>query len=364
MKRKFILLVFLVAILVLCIYVLPGFIPFYDRYFFYPFQSLRIILFGWMPFSLGDVFYILDGVMLLLTIIGWVSFIIKFSTYKKSLAASVLNTINAVLFFCCFFVIGWGANYSKPPLSEYWGLNIKEPGDRVAKRTADSLALIAFDEFLVEKLNTCAADYKTLSFNEINERSKACYRMFTDSKVRRYGLGVKHSVFSYFMERMAIDGYYNPFTGEGQIDGKLPAFMMPFVVCHEMAHQAGIAAEGDANLMAYALGTTTNDVSFNYSAYLNIWLYTNNRLFRRDSVSAKQFEARLNKLTTAHLDTLEQLSKKYNNEVSRYGTELYDGYLKMQNQKEGIRSYGNVSSSAWQLELQRKNGEKRVISVP
>ena len=364
MKRKFILLLFLVALLAICIYVLPCFVPFYDRYIFYPFQSLRIILFGWIPFSIGDIFYVLDGVMLLLTVVGWVSFIVKFSTYKKRLAASVLNTINAVLFFCCFFVIGWGANYSKPPLGEYWELDTKVPEDKMERRKTDSLALIAFDEFLVEKLNTCAMNYKVLSFNEVNERSKACYRMFTDSRVRRYGLGVKHSLFGYFLERMAIDGYYNPFTGEGQVNGNTPAFMMPFIICHEMAHQAGIAAEGDANLMAYALGTTTTDVSFNYSAYLNIWLYTNNRLFRRDSVSAKQFEARLNKLTTAHLDTLEQLSKKYNNEVSRYGTELYDSYLKMQNQKEGIRSYGNVSSSAWQLELQRRSVGKRVINIP
>lgn len=363
-KRKFILLFFLIILLVVSLFVLPGYLPFYDNYIYYPFQSLRTLLFGWVPLSIGDVLYVTGGIWALWAIIRWVYFIVKLGRYKTKLAASVLNTANAALFIYIFFIIGWGANYEKAPLRAYWGLKTMQQKDRAEKRRMDSLALIAFDRFLVDKLNSCAPKYQSLSFSEINERAIAYYRIFTDSKVRMHGLEVKHSLFGYFLERMAIDGYYNPFTGEGQVNGRSPAFMMPFIVCHEMAHQAGIAAEGDANLMAYAIGTATNDVSFNYSSYLNIWLYTNNRLYRRDSVTAKQFEAQLNKLTAAHLDTLEQLSKKYNNEVSRYSSELYDSYLKMQNQKEGIRSYGNVSSSAWMLEQQRMNGKTGVIMVP
>ena len=131
-----------------------------------------------------------------------------------------------------------------------------------------------------------------------------------------------------------------------------------------MAHQAGIAAEGDANLMAYAVGTAGNDTSFSYSCYLNIWLYTNNRLWFRDSTLSKNLEAQLNPLTRAHIDTLEAISEKYHNDVTKYSGELYDSYLRMEHQKDGIRSYGNVSSSAWQLELQRSNGKKGLISIP
>ena len=363
-KRKFILLLLLVIFILLADYVLPSSVRPYDRIIFYPFQSFRMILLGWIPFSIGDVLYVLGGFFLLFTLSRWVYYTVKFSTFKGRLAGSVLNTISIILFVYLFFVIGWGANYNKPPLREYWGLATPVIKEKAERRRVDSMALVAFNVFLVDKLNTTVINYKTLSFAETNERSKAYYRVYTDSKVRMHGLGIKETAFGYFMERMAIDGYYNPFTGEGQVSGRLPAFVMPFIVCHEMAHQAGIAAEGDANLMAYAIGTATNDATFNYSAYLNIWLYANNRLYRRDSVLAKKFESQLNKLTAAHLDTLEELSKKYNNEVSQYGTELYDTYLKMQNQKEGIRSYGNVSSSAWQLELQRMNGKAKLISVP
>ena len=364
LKRKLILLLVLAVLIALAVSVLPHCIPGYDRWFFYPFQSLRILLLGALPFSVGDVLYVAGGAMLLYTLIRWIYYALKFNRYRQQLAASVLNAINTALFIYLFFVMGWGANYAQPSLYQYWKLQTPEIKDRAVRRSTDSLSLIAFNQFLLDKLNTTAPLYHPLSLQKTNERAKAAYRLCTDSKVKLHGLSVKPSMFGYFMERMAIDGYYNPFTGEGQINSRLPAFMMPFVVAHEMAHQAGIAAEGDANLMAYAVGTATNDAAFNYSCYLNIWLYANNRLFRRDSVSAKKFEGQLNKLTTAHIDTLEELSKKYDNDASRYGSELYDSYLKMQHQKEGIRSYGNVTTSAWQLEIQRMNGKVKMINIP
>ena len=364
LKRKLLRFVFLLALLAVCIYVLPHCLAYYNKFVFYPFQSLRGVLLGWVPFSIGDVAYVLAGAALLYTVVRWVYFIIRFGIYKQRLAASVLDTINASLFGYAFFILGWGANYAKQPLREHWHFPLAEYNTRNEARTADSLAMIAFDRFLVAQLNECAPHYRTLSFAEINTRAVAFYRSYTDSKVKKNGLGVKPSMFGYFMERVAVDGYYNPFSGEGQVNGRLPAFMLPFVVCHEMAHQAGIAAEGDANLMAYAIGTQGKDAVFNYSSYLNIWLYVNNRLYRRDSVSAKKFEAQLNKLTTAHIDTLEELSKKYNNEATKYSTEFYDTYLKIHKQKEGIRSYGNVATSAWQLEKERIAGRAAVIKIP
>ena len=228
----------------------------------------------------------------------------------------------------------------------------------------DSLALVAFDGFLVDRLNAYAPHFRSPEFDDVNEKAIIYYRKYTDSKLKKDGLGVKPMLFGYVMQRMAVDGYYNPFTGEGQVDGDLPGFELPFIICHEMAHQAGIGDEGDANLMAYAVGTMMNDSSFNYSCYLNIWLYTNSRLYRRDSTVAKAFEKKLNALTKAHIDTLDQISSKYNSTMTLYSGKIYDSYLKLQDQKDGIRSYGNVSISAWQLEQKRMKEPEMVIRIP
>lgn len=317
-----------------------------------------------MPFSVGDVLYVLGGAWLLYTMVRCVYYASKFSQTKHLLAASLLNILNAGLFIYLFFVWGWGANYYKPPLGRSWGLYTRFDGTKADRRMKDSAMLVNFNRFLTDKLNTSAPYYRHMPTDVINVHAKIYYRQYTDSRVKEYGLNIKPTVFSYFLDRLAIEGYYNPFTGEGQVSASVPGFMMPFVVCHEMAHQAGIAAEGDANLMAYALGSIVPEQTFNYSAYLNIWLYANRRLHYRDSTLAATFVQQLNPLTKAHLDTLEQLSRKYDNNMARYSSELYDDYLKLQQQKEGLRSYGNVVSSAWQLELKRMDSATGTITVP
>jgi hypothetical protein len=253
------------------------------------------------------------------------------------------------------FVLGWGGNYYKPSLVTYWDLDKEESRDS---------NLIAYDAFLVDKLNDYATRYQTLSFKEVEKRSREYFKKYTDSRTKLHGLNVKPSIFGYFMQHLGIQGYYNPFTGEAQVNSYLPAFMLPFVVCHEMAHQAGIAAEDDANLLAYVLGAKVNDPVFNYSAYLNLWLYTNARVRGIDTALAGHFKRSLNPLTHRHLDTLREIRRKYDSDVSDYSSILYDEYLKLHKQKEGIQTYDKVSVSAWAWELQRDTMAADTIRIP
>jgi hypothetical protein len=166
----------------------------------------------------------------------------------------------------------------------------------------------------------------------------------------------KASLYGYFMQYLGIQGYYNPFTGEAQVNSMLPEFMLPFVVCHEMAHQSGIAAEDDANLLAYAICASAPDSAFAYSGYFNLWLYAQSRLRRLDSVAANSLLAALNPLSQRQVDTLRDIRRRYHSGLSEYSTELYDRYLRLHDQKEGIRSYGHVVFSAWIWEQEKRKG--------
>jgi hypothetical protein len=359
-KRKLIILFILIIALMVLQYALknPALLEIYNAYVFHPYQCFRNFLFKFIPLSVGDILYAAAILSLIVLPVRWVYFLIRFGKHKRDLADSVIYTLITFCSVYIYFLIAWGANYYKPTLSSFWHLA------KPKSRTEDSAAIVSFDQYLLDKLNAYAPHYHSEPFKEINKKSIAYYSAYTDYKNKLQGLKVKRSLFGRLIQHLEIEGYYNPFTGESQINEHLPAFIMPFVVCHEMAHQAGIAAEGDANLLAYAIGTSANDSSFNYSSYLNIWFYTQSRLNRRNHVLAKQLEAQLNDLTKAQIDTLERIRKQYVSDFSRYSSDLYDNYLRMHQQKEGIHSYGNVASSAWAWEQRRKVIPDSLIAIP
>ncbi len=350
----------LVVLVVLMIiqYALPAHskvVSFYDAYIFHPFQSFRNIVFSIIPFSVGDLLYIIGAIALFLLLIRWIYFTIRFKTHKHYLAESLLRTSITVGIIYILFLLGWGGNYYKSSLSAYWQLDKSEWSDS---------SLQEFDVYLIGKLNDYAPGYRDLPFREINRNARDYYKKQTDGNTRTDGIKAKPSVFGFLMQHFAIQGYYNPFTGEAQVNKYLPSFMLPFVVCHEMAHQSGIAAEDDANLLSYALSTSVNDSCFKYSAYFNLWLYTHARLRAKDPALAHQLARELNPVSAQHIETLRQIRKKYQSGLSDYSGLLYDEYLKMFHQKDGIESYNRVAITAWELERQREKQKQLVIRIP
>lgn len=357
-KKKVIALALLIALIALLHYLLSESVAtamFFDRYIFKPFQWVRNSVFNIIPFSIGDVFYFVLGVLLTVQIVRLLLYLVRWRKYGGHFVSSVLSLMVSIGVMYLFFLFGWGSNYYNTPLTNAWRL------DKHGWNNETALPL--FDSFLVSKINTYAAAYKPISFKEANKQAQEYYQRYVDG----YNAGnvfVKFSLFGNLMERLNIQGYYNPFTGEAQVNRNLPCFMQPFVICHEMAHQCGIAAEDDANLLSYAICTAVPDSNFLYSAYFNIWLYANAKLRSVDSLKSKLFRSRLNELTLAHIDTLRAMRIKYKSTVNQYTSAFYDGYLKLHQQGDGIGTYNKVTATAWALEELRKKDSARKIILP
>jgi hypothetical protein len=254
-----------------------------------------------------------------------------------------------------WFFLGWGGNYHKPALSEYWEL-------RKDTSAVDDSSLIAFDKYLIGKLDEYAPRANFKSFVETEKQARAYYKKFPVTAKNADLQKIKPAIFGNMLEYSGVQGYFNPFTGEGQMNAQLPDFLQPFVLCHEMAHQAGIAAEDDANLLAFVVGTNTDDPAFLYSCYFNVWLYTNGELRSRDSVLARELREGLNKITLGHIDVLRALRRKYRSPLSKLSSVFYDNYLKLHKQERGMESYDDVVKTAMAWEVRR--GRKMPKGLP
>ena len=62
-------------------------------------------------------------------------------------------------------------------------------------------------------------------------------------------------------------------TGEAAVNPKVPAAVLPFAMCNEMAHRMSIYSDADAAFAAFMAGTANPSKAFQYSAYLMAYNY-------------------------------------------------------------------------------------------
>ena len=136
-------------------------------------------------------------------------------------------------------------------------------------------------------------------------------------------------------------GVYSPFTVEANYNREMPLYNIPHTICHELSHLKGFMREDEANFIGYAACIHSEDLYFRYSGYLMGWVYAGNALTQADP---EGFAALRSALPQAALTDL-----SYNNaywDASREsGGSFHKSqhtYLKLQDQQDGIQSYGRV----------------------
>lgn len=300
------------------------------------------LLFGWLPFSIGDILYMIVIVYMILKCIGLVKFIKNnrvTAIFKRDYLYGILGKI--MIIYIVFNLL-WGLNYDRSGIRHQMG---------IAQQEYSKDALMVINGLLAEKVNECktGADNQTDTYNTPEKVFAKTYEVYKNAATTYPFLeyknkSVKSSFFGKLGNYLGFSGYYNPFTGEAQVNTTIPAFLQPYVCCHEVAHQLGYAKENEANFVGYIAATASGDSVFMYSAYLDLFLYANRNLHRTDSISAKQFSERLSLPVQNDIQLMKAFYRKYQNPVEPYITWMYGKYLESNRQPSGMLSYSEVVS--------------------
>lgn len=65
-------------------------------------------------------------------------------------------------------------------------------------------------------------------------------------------------------------GYYFPFSMEANFNRQMYITNMPVTMCHELSHLKGFILEDEANFIGYLACVDSQDLLFEYSAYLSV----------------------------------------------------------------------------------------------
>lgn len=319
----------------------------------YPVLSrLQRLLFGWIPFSIGDILY---GALLIWLIYGLVSLVRK--AIRRELGWMWLLTfarklVFAVLLIYVLFNGLWGLNYDRKGIASQLQLSVQP------YTTADITRLVQEVSTRLNDLDSMARSHRA----ELNSRSS----LYSSAVIAYDSLAehapqfaypapsIKTSIFSLPGAYIGFSGYYNPFTGEAQVNTTLPVFTQPYTTCHEMGHQLGYAKENEANFAGYLSARCSTNPAFRYSTYFELYMYAASELYRRDSTVAKSFKEHLHPGVRADFRELQQYNRKYANPLESHVWRLYGGYLRANRQPKGIVTYSDVT--AWLIAYGKKYG--------
>ena len=171
------------------------------------------------------------------------------------------------------------------------------------------------------------------------ENYKAAEELFPCLEMK--SVEVKPFLFSRVQSMLGFTGMYTPYTGEANINIDAPPFLIPSTICHEMTHQRMVAPEDECNFVGIMACIACDDVVYQYSGYLSGLIHLSNALY---SVSPDIWYSIANERFTIELYTdwvyNGEYWRRFESPVEEISGEVYDKFLKHNDQELGNKSYG------------------------
>lgn len=316
----------------------PEFIESYYSNGLYQYISkLSRLVFGWLPFSFGDIFYLLS----IIYILRW--FIKNRWRLLKDLKGWIIDVASVVSIIYFAFHFFWALNYYRQPLHINLGLQ--------ANYTTEELLLVT--KTLIDKsnkLHMSIADNDSIkiempfSKNEIIDMTPQGYQELQNQypHLAYSPSSLKKSLFSVPLTYMGFSGYLNPLTNEAHIDKLIPSYKFPTTVSHEIAHQLGYAAENEANFIGALAAMSHDNIYFKYSGSTFALRHCLFEVYKRDENLYFELVETVNKGIIKNYQEVQLFWDSYKNPAEPFFKKTYDNFLIANNQKDGMQSYSYV----------------------
>lgn len=294
-------------------------------------------VFNIFPFSFGDVVYLIVIGYLFYAVYRLIRFCLK-KQFKNAGLFVLKLTIGFEAAILAFYLF-WGMNYFRIPAGDRLKLN------DTTYTTAD---LMRVTTILIDSANTTRARLTPADLSQTNSQvyktAIAAIKKLSDDSAsfRTYFPDIKPSLLTPLLNYMGTSGYYDPFTGEAQINYQVPLVTRPVTACHELSHQVGFAFEDEANFAGYLAGIHSKDRLLRYSAYNMAVEEFMTDLYFRDSLLNKKLKPLISPEVHNDYKAERAYWRKYESQINAFTSVFYDNFLKVNNQPQGLKTYNNM----------------------
>lgn len=282
---------------------------------------------GLVPFSVAEIGFCL---LFILCIVYGIRHI---KQPMRILSGTVL--LVAVLFF--LYTVNCGINYYRQPFSSYLGYGTSAASEEELRELC---------QYLTEKVNSLVEerDFEAMKGQADILSVKAMHKMGEEyPQLSGYYPRPKGLLFSYILSIQQLTGIYLPFTIEANYNREIPEYNIPLTVCHELSHLKGFMREDEANFIGYLACIGSDSTEFQYGGYLLGWIYASNSLANTDPAAYSMLYQQLDPRVKEELLENERFWERYEGKIAEASTQMNDTYLKINDQQEGVKSYGRVT---------------------
>lgn len=307
-----------------------------------PFEQAVGRLCGLTSGSVAEVL-ILSGIYIVIFYLAWQLRCLLTRPHKGQRLCRVgLTALCTALSVYAGFCLLWGVFYGADSFQDRSGLTARGG-------TAEELA--ALTEHFAEKVSALS--------NQIQRDENGCFAVprsaiFADAMTAYDGVveefdclkkpnaAPKAFVSSRGMSYLDFSGFYFPFTGEANLNDESPACYLPANICHELAHQQGIATEQECNFVGILAAITAESPAYQYSGYLMGYVHLANALYRAAPETWQTLRDSLPDTVRADLRQNSAYWAQFDGLVNTAATKVYDGFLKSNGLTDGVQNYGTV----------------------
>ena len=256
---------------------------------------------------------------------------------RKRLGSAFLHIllIASVLFF--LYAANCGVNYHRNSFVDPEALSGAEFTEE---------QLVDFCEYIISRIEDCGPAPECPQGAELAESARKSMDKLSESSSSLrgyYPVPKQLSVLSGAFSAMGVSGIYSPFTVEANINGEMPGMEKPFTACHELSHLRGYMNEGEANYIGWLACIGSDDPAFNRSGWLMGWMYAGGTLRRVDPERYEKLCEKLPSYAASEIGDNRQFWVSHETRASEVQDRVNDAYLKANDQKDGIQSYGMVT---------------------
>ena len=304
----------------------------------YQFTSkLLRYVFGWLPFSFGDLFYAFS----IIYMIRWV--FKNRRRYTKDTKRWFAEVFSFITIFYFAFHVFWGMNYYRLPLNESLNLEKKYSTEQLINITKRLITKTNSIQLQITSNDTVKVEmpYKK---GEMLKMSPDGYKVLEKDfpHLKYKPRSVKKSMLSLPLTYMGFSGYLNPLTNEAHVDALIPLYKFPTTTCHEIAHQLGYAAENEANFIGCLAAIHNEDIYFEYSGYAFALRHCINEIYNRDPELFKELGETINEGVRKNYKEVRDFWDSYQNPTEPLFKTTYNAYLEANAQEGGMESYSYV----------------------